>query len=897
MSNCFYQNNSRSFFQNYPTDRGICNISQIVFWIEFICFMICMTWHYTYHTSVSFLKNSQIRTILEFVTLLAVFNIIFLCDYTRKQLLEILMLLLLLFISQYNSGYDDGYLLYSMAIALSCKKVHFQKLLQHLFYFYFIMLFSVLLLYRIGIFSPMRNRETRTRYNLGFSHYNTLGMVIVCIVMLWIFIRYEKVRWFDYFVWLAASVFVWEVPNSRTAALCIVLLTSGVFISKLFEPFRCRLVNLLALFSFPLMAIFSYLSSYLYTPDHHILSNLDELLSKRLFYGKSYLLKYPIPLLGQKIRRINPDAAAKAGIPPEILDNGYLRILLQLGILTFFVIMLIFIYIIYKALINKHYAVIIGLVVVSFYNISEYYMSSLFANPFLFFFTYYRYAAAPETDNTAHVSERTLSMKPYTYYGKHIDMKQFLHYLALHWFTILLTIMLTIVAASGFSIVKQIITQKTNAEKYTDGQKEITLSVNEEEIAALQQYLSDARLLDTYKSYSDKSLYMKIDANKVPHYAITYTFSAPEIEDTVLASDSIKRSINAMLQETKKDSFFDQLAVNANLELSSSENLRDLLSIGAANNTQINIELCAPDESTLTSLVNAFISLWENDILTSIKETVPQIEMLLQDQYIYTSRDTKIRDTQASILNQVSAYATKKNNDLNNLSDNAKKYLEQYEKKDNITLGEPITYSKKVNPTGISKRKAALAGLKAGSFAALCNLLLWLIVYLVTNRIWGIYTLAQSYHITRLGSFVPDENAERPLKRTNTNVWKFYHQHIRKTALANHELSFTLHSLLGLHGKNKIDTLLVLSDSLSNREQTKEQIHDFLCSEIAETVILLSAEELFMQESKALSILPKNVDALLLTTVMGCSTYAQIEQLISLSMLYEDKMIGYVMVE
>lgn len=884
--------------QDPPRDQGIWHISQVVFWLEFVCFLICMTWHYTYHTTVSFLNSQQQRQLLEIVTWIAVFNIFFLCGYNRRQLLEISFLLLLLLLSRYNSQFDDGYLLYSMAIALSCRRIQPHELLRRVFWLYLLIFSSVLFLYRFGLLSPMHSKEERYRMNLGFSHYNTLGMVIVCIVILWILLRYEKTRWYDYLVWLGAAFFVWEVPNSRTATLCILLLLTGVFLSKNCKMFEKHLFRILAISVFPVMAGLSYISAALYSPDNPVLFFLNQLFSYRIRFGNDYLNKYQITLFGQKIRRINPDTAAKRGISPEILDNGYLRILLQLGIITFIVVLLIFIYIEYRALQEKQYAIVIGLFVIAFYNLSEFYMTSLFANTFLFFFTYYRYGSEiTETTSYPTHSERKRLMHAYEYHGKYIDMKQYIHYLALHWLSLLLAVLITSVTACGITFQKQNAAQTAFHEMYPDGQKDVTLTLTEEETVLAQQYLTDMKLLTTYKTFADTSLYMAIDANNAPHAVITYTASCPGETDTVLATNWIKESINTLQQEIKRDSFFEKWAAQCQITDHTPSMLRDLLTITIANNTQISAEICAPDKEILTTLADSFTTLLTNEVFPLLQTENPQIQFQSEDYYIYTSRDTKIRDAQASILNQVSTYTTKSAADLEKLSDNAKQYLEKYSEHDTVSFGEPITYSKKMSAVYISKKKILLSGLKAGILAAFLVSLFWLISYIATRRIYGRGTLEKTYHIRWLGSFIPEETAERILQRANRHVWKYYCKHAGKHGQTNLELALTLRSLLHLCGEKKLSHLLVFSDVLSSNEQMCHQLQEFLSAKTAAKVTVCSSQELLCAAETEEDYSPENADAILIACVMGCSSFQGMEQLISFSALYDDRFLGYLMIE
>lgn len=893
---------SCSTLQTSPRIQGICHLSQFIFWLDFICYILCMTWHYTYHPKTSFLTYQQFHNVLKLLAFIAIINIVFLCGYSKQQLIEITVLLVVFALARYYSQNDDGFLFYSMAIALSCRRIHPGDLRKKLFSIYLLVFFGVIFLYSLGIFSSMNLNESRPRYNLGFSHYNTLGLVVLCILMLWILLRYTEFIWIDYLLCTISFIFVWKVPNSRTSALCILLLSIGVFFSKHFDIFRLHIVKYMVLLLYPGMAVFSFLCTFYYSPDNPIFSLLNSLLSGRLSFGQSFLKKYSIPLLGQQVRRINFAQAKKAGIPPEILDNGYLRILLQLGLLTFIIFLIIITYIFYRAFQEKNYAVIICLIVIAFYNLSEYFMTCLFANPFLFFFTFYRYGPATEANELINSSILTSSkreqiMKKCGFYEKFIDMKQYLHYLALHWISILLVAVLVALAACGLNLKNQIAAQKQYNKKYPDNTKEITLTLNENEIESLKQYLSDVRLLETYSAYKDNSFYMSIDAANVPHFAQTYTFSSTQSNDSTVVSNTIRAAMNSMVQTAKTDDFFKAWISHSELENLTPENLRELFTISIANATQITLEICAPDETILSCLSEAFTSVWETDTFEDLKKSNPDLQMIPGTSYVYTCRDTKIRDVQANILNQVSTYTTKKNNSYEKLSENAKKYFEKYDASSDIALGDPITYTQKTSAPGISKKKTVLAGMTAGGIAFLLSIAFWLIMYLLTDHIWGRRTIAITYSLPLIGSFVPDTTNEFIHYRTNHIVWKFYNNHLSRNGQTNQELTFSLRCILGLTAGKKLHHLLVLSDSLTACPEISSQLHEFLTDTAAENVTIVSAKELVSPSTAKDNLMPDKIDAVLFAPIIGHSTHKQMEHVIELSSHYTDKVLGYVMIE
>ena len=128
------------------------------------------------------------------------------------------------------------------------------------------------------------------RYALGFGHYNVLGMAVFELLLLYVCLRFAHWRWWDTLLLPFAAVFVWLVPQSRTASLAILALWALVLIGRWLPKllsFRLIQAGLSSLWG--LLAVASLLCGrFLYI--HPFLQRVNDLLSNRLFIIHSQLL-------------------------------------------------------------------------------------------------------------------------------------------------------------------------------------------------------------------------------------------------------------------------------------------------------------------------------------------------------------------------------------------------------------------------------------------------------------------------------------------------------------------------------------------------------------------------------------------------------------------------------
>lgn len=68
------------------------------------------------------------------------------------------------------------------------------------------------------------NENGRVRFALGYGSYNSLGIAVAEMMLLYFLLRYQKLRWWDWAVLAVGAAFIQFVPNSRgSLVLCLLV--------------------------------------------------------------------------------------------------------------------------------------------------------------------------------------------------------------------------------------------------------------------------------------------------------------------------------------------------------------------------------------------------------------------------------------------------------------------------------------------------------------------------------------------------------------------------------------------------------------------------------------------------------------------------------------------------
>lgn len=223
------------------------------------------------------------------------------------------------------------------------------------------------------------------RHSLGNTHPNTLGARIFFTALGVSYLRRNNMGILDAVLMFAVAYFCWEVPNSRTSALCLGLVAAVELLYVAARRYkwgsdRLRCVYFVVAALVPaLCCVLSIWASAVYDPANATLAKINMLTSARLYYGHIPFVIYPITLFGQEV--VLSPAVGPAG--RLILDNWYVHTLFQYGVVPLVAGVVAMTAIDFRAYKDRIYWLPFLVAVIAVYGMSEAYLFYIRYNVFL----------------------------------------------------------------------------------------------------------------------------------------------------------------------------------------------------------------------------------------------------------------------------------------------------------------------------------------------------------------------------------------------------------------------------------------------------------------------------------------------------------------------------------
>lgn len=221
----------------------------------------------------------------------------------------------------------------TLTILLS-KDIEFKKIVKYDMYFkIYITLFTIIFSI-IGIIENIKiiryeSGSIIIRNSFGFIHPNTLGTIILLIVIDYIYINYSKLN-LKHCIIVCTLVFITKFfTDSRTGLYITIALIVIALLDKSSNLNR-KIITKIASITVPYIAILSVIVSIYYNKST-IIQTIDLVLTGRIRLGNIYLNMYPINLFGNFISF--PTTSYNGEI--ITLDNLYIRMLVNFGAIYF----------------------------------------------------------------------------------------------------------------------------------------------------------------------------------------------------------------------------------------------------------------------------------------------------------------------------------------------------------------------------------------------------------------------------------------------------------------------------------------------------------------------------------------------------------------------------------
>ena len=164
--------------------------------------------------------------------------------------------------------------------------------------FFYVIVFAVITAVILDIYEvlPQKSFGTRgkfVRYNLGFAHPNSLGLMLMLLGMLFV-LKVKKLTFDHLLVLVLLGIICVVVPNSYTSAYVLFML--AFVLCLIISTQRILFVTLIVIFISIIVSVY-FLSFSDYFKDY--LHKLPETLHIRFRFGAEAYIKYGLSIFGQ----------------------------------------------------------------------------------------------------------------------------------------------------------------------------------------------------------------------------------------------------------------------------------------------------------------------------------------------------------------------------------------------------------------------------------------------------------------------------------------------------------------------------------------------------------------------------------------------------------------------
>lgn len=369
---------------NWRIDGQI--IYEVAFAFEFVvAFLITSTY-------TDYFSNHLLHTLM-FVGLALVLLKIFLFDDLDLKWLAIDTIVLILLLITWRTSKEFS--LFSMGIfVLGARNVDFKRIIKIYFYVGMLLLAFVVISAMGGLIRNLVYRRDMTnivRQSFGIAYPTDFAAHVLYLILAYAYLKFGKIKWYDYAVFLAAAVFLVKFSDARLSAYAIILSIPVLWIGQRAQTDHL-LSRFIASFYWTVPILSAYLviiASYFFTPSNKILTKVNNASSGRLFLGHKAISEYGFSMFGKQIIEHGWGGAnglkMSQNAPANyfFVDSSFLRMTILYGIIMAIIILLAMTKISWESFQKGSFALASIIVIVSVSAMVEQRLLDLAYDPFL----------------------------------------------------------------------------------------------------------------------------------------------------------------------------------------------------------------------------------------------------------------------------------------------------------------------------------------------------------------------------------------------------------------------------------------------------------------------------------------------------------------------------------
>ena len=200
--------------------------------------------------------------------------------------------------------------------------------------------------------------------------------------------KYRYLAWLRWLIVIAAAVFIYIKAGAFTGTVCLTgfLVLMGLIYLLERKNLARRVCEIFKYLPIVWASLFLALS-YFYSESNAIMVKIDSVLSQRLMVSHKVWSEYSIKPFGQFIEEQGWGGVADpTGIDPAkyfFIDDMYLRMLFEYGIIVFAVVLILLVVIGHRAIGAKQYVLFAAIVMIGVHSFMEHHLLEMAYNPFL----------------------------------------------------------------------------------------------------------------------------------------------------------------------------------------------------------------------------------------------------------------------------------------------------------------------------------------------------------------------------------------------------------------------------------------------------------------------------------------------------------------------------------
>ena len=306
-------------------------IIDILFFTAYTIFLI-----YNMGSNIGFVSN--MHNFFEGVVYLIIMCI-FLIQLKKCRVRDLIIIFIIMIVSLISySICKNGNIMLTILFIIVGKRIDFDKFIKYDYKIKISLIIIIVFFCKLGLSQDvvMIREDGLIRHSLGFSHPNGLGLYLFCVCADIVYLNYSKIKIKNLII-LTISFFICHfICDSRAATLgIIIMLITRLFLKK-------EKIEISKIFYYlPIILTFlSFALSYAFmkNPSNNLLMLINTITSGRLKCASQFIDSYNLNLFGNYFEYYGQWKTR--GQYLTVLDNAYVHLYLQYGLILATIVLL-----------------------------------------------------------------------------------------------------------------------------------------------------------------------------------------------------------------------------------------------------------------------------------------------------------------------------------------------------------------------------------------------------------------------------------------------------------------------------------------------------------------------------------------------------------------------------